>query len=112
MFPFLKLKQPHMKQVVILRHGKAEQNTMDIDDYDRALTARGVKNANDMGVFISRKIGVPDLILTSSAKRAYQTAHLVSQSIGYPTEQIESDQNLYFAPSRWILNVISKLRLY
>lgn len=98
-----------MKQVVILRHGKAEQNTMAIDDYDRELTERGVRNAMGMGEFILQKMGVPELILTSSAKRAYQTAVLASKAIGYPMEQIESDQNLYFAPGRWILNVISKL---
>ncbi len=32
-----------MKQLVLLRHGKAEQNTMAKDDYDRALTLRGSK---------------------------------------------------------------------
>lgn len=98
-----------MKQLVILRHGKAEQDTMAKDDYDRILTGRGNKNATDMGVFILEKWGLPDLILSSSARRAHDTAILVAQSLGYPQEEIKTDQNLYFAPSRWILNVISKL---
>lgn len=98
-----------MKQLVILRHGKAEQNTMAMDDYDRALTDRGIKNATGMGEFILRKVDVPDVILSSSAKRAYQTAALAAKALGFPEEEIEADQNLYFAPARWILNVISKL---
>ena len=98
-----------MKQLVILRHGKAEQDTMAKDDYDRVLTDRGIKNASDMGGFILKKWGVPDLILSSSARRAHDTAILAAQSLGYPQEEIRTDQNLYFAPSRWILNVISKL---
>lgn len=98
-----------MKQLVILRHGKAEQDTMAKDDYDRVLTERGNKNAADMGAFILKKWGVPDLILSSSARRAHDTAIQVAQSLGYPQEEIRTDQNLYFAPSRWILNVISKL---
>lgn len=98
-----------MKRVVILRHGKAEQNTMAMDDYDRALTDRGVKNVAAMGTFILGKTGRPDLILSSSAKRAHQTALLAAKGLHYPAEEIETDQNLYFAPARWILNVISKL---
>jgi phosphohistidine phosphatase len=98
-----------MKQLVILRHGKAEQATMDKDDYDRLLTGRGRKNASDMGAFILKRGSVPDLILSSSARRAHDTAILAAQSLGYPQEEIRTAQNLYFAPSRWLLNVISKL---
>lgn len=98
-----------MKQMVILRHGKAEQDTMAKDDYDRLLTERGIKNASEMGRFILEKWKIPDLILSSSARRAHDTAILAAQSLGYPVEDIKTDQNLYFAPSRWIMNVISKL---
>ena len=80
-----------MKQLIILRHGKAEQNTMSMDDFDRALTQRGIKNATGMGEFIVRKMEVPDLILSSSAKRAHQTAVLAADAIGYPKEKIETD---------------------
>lgn len=79
------------------------------DDYDRVLTDRGSKNATDMGTFILKKWGLPDLILSSSARRAHDTAILAAESLGYPKEEIRTDQNLYFAPSRWIMNVISKL---
>lgn len=98
-----------MKQLIIFRHGKAEQDTMDKDDYDRVLTERGSKNAKEMGAFMLSKNGAPDLILSSSAKRAHETAILAAQSLGYPKEEIQTDQNLYFAPARWILNVVSKL---
>ncbi|MDR2816614.1 MAG: histidine phosphatase family protein [Proteiniphilum sp.] len=98
-----------MKQLVLLRHGKAEQGTMDKDDHDRVLTGHGSKDASCMGGFILKKWGVPDLILSSSARRAHDTAILAAQSLGYPQEEIRTDRNLYFAPSRWILNVISKL---
>jgi len=98
-----------MKQLIILRHGKAEQDTMTKDDFDRVLTDRGNRNASDMGSFILKKWGIPDLILSSSARRAHDTAILAAQSLGYLPQEIRTDQNLYFAPSRWILNTISKL---
>lgn len=98
-----------MKQLIIFRHGKAEQSTMVKDDYDRILTFRGRKNAYDMGTYILKKTGVPDLILSSSAKRAHETAILAAEGIGYPETSINTDQNLYFASERWIMNVLSKL---
>lgn len=98
-----------MKQLIILRHGKAEQDTMAKDDYDRILTERGRRNAAGMGEFILKRSGIPDLILASSARRAQETAILAAQGIGYPMEAIHSDQNLYFAPARWILNNLYKL---
>ncbi|HBG57104.1 MAG TPA: histidine phosphatase family protein [Porphyromonadaceae bacterium] len=98
-----------MKQLIILRHGKAEQDTMAKDDYDRVLTDRGRKNADAMGSYILKRFGTPNLILSSSARRAHETAILVARQIGYPEDEIQTDQNLYFAPSRWILNVLSKL---
>lgn len=79
------------------------------DDYDRLLTTRGRKNASAMGAFILKRAGVPDLIYASSAKRADETALLAAESLGYPKEAIRTDQNLYFAPARWILNNVSKL---
>ena len=99
----------YMKQRIILRHGKAEQDTMAKDDYDRVLTERGRKNAAGMGDFILKRSGIPDLILASSARRAHETAILAAAAITYPEEEIQTDQNLYFAPARWILNNVSKL---
>ena len=98
-----------MKQLIILRHGKAEKDTMAKDDFDRALTERGQKNARAMGEYIGSRAGKPDLILSSSARRAHETAILAAQGVGYPEEMIQTDQNLYFAPATWILNNLSKL---
>jgi phosphohistidine phosphatase len=98
-----------MKQLIILRHGKAERPTTGIDDYDRPLTDCGRKNASDMGTFISKRGNIPDLILSSSARRAHDTAILAAQSLGYPQEKIITNRDFYYAPPRWLLNEISKL---
>lgn len=98
-----------MKQLVILRHGKAEHHSMDKDDYDRGLTERGRRNAADMGKFLNKKSGRPDLILSSSAKRALQTAQLAARGMEYVAGEIAIDQDLYFASAKWILDEVSKL---
>lgn len=98
-----------MKALVILRHGKAELHRFDLDDFDRDLTDRGMRNAFDMGKYISDKIGLPDLVLTSSAKRAHRTALLAAEGMAYPQDKVKADEDLYFAPPKWILKVLSEL---
>lgn len=98
-----------MKTLIILRHGKAELRRPDLDDYDRALIERGRRNSLDIGRFICTKSGVPDLILTSSAKRAFETAQLAAEGIGYEQKAIRSDDELYFASVRWMLHVLSSV---
>ena len=98
-----------MKTLVILRHAKAEISDFSTDDYDRSLTDRGKKDASDMAVFINQKIGVPDLILASDAKRTTYTAVLAAENINYPKEKIEFSPDLYLASARRILKVISTI---
>lgn len=97
-----------MKTLIILRHGKAEQD-FDKDDFDRLLTERGKKNALDMGTFIYRKQDTPELILTSSAKRTTETAMLAAQTLYYAQENIQAEKELYFAPALWIVKILTQL---
>jgi phosphohistidine phosphatase len=48
----------------------------------------------------------PSLIITSSAKRAQQTAKLLAREIVYPIEFIHTEKSLYLADPATILEVI------
>lgn len=98
-----------MKTLIILRHGKAELHKSGLDDYDRILIKRGIENSEDMGKYIAAKWGVPDLILSSAAARAYQTAKLAAKGMKYPKEAIMTDERLYLVSEYTILKVLSGL---
>ncbi len=98
-----------MKTLIILRHGKAELHKPGLDDYDRALIKRGINNSEDMGKYIAEKWGVPDLILSSAAVRAHQTAVLAAKGMKYPKEAIMTDERLYLVSEYSILKVLSEL---
>lgn len=95
-----------MKKLIILRHGKSSWDNFDLDDFDRPLNERGTRNASQMGRFIVEKSGMPDLILSSSANRALQTATLAAESMCYPIEKIETDRTLYLA---WTDDILKRL---
>lgn len=96
-----------MKTLIILRHGKTEPYDAKPNDYDRTLVERGRRNAIEMGQFIMKKFGVPELILSSSARRAAETAILVGKELKYPIEKILLEDDLYLASVRRIFKVIT-----
>lgn len=98
-----------MKTLIILRHGKAELYAFDLDDYDRGLISRGIKNSKEMGKYILKKEGKPDYVLSSAAKRTYQTAVLAAESLNFPEDEIITDENLYLVSERKLLKALSSI---
>jgi phosphohistidine phosphatase len=83
-----------MKTLLILRHAKSSWKDESLPDHDRPLNKRGKEEAPRMGRLI-RELGLtPDLILSSTAKRARTTAELVAEEAGYEGEIILS-RDLY-----------------
>jgi phosphohistidine phosphatase len=91
-----------MKTLMLLRHGKSSWSDPDLDDDERPLTGRGKRAAKQMGELLAEKKLVPDLILSSTAKRARKTASLAAEASGYGKEVKELDE-LYLASSKKIV---------
>jgi len=96
------------KTVLILRHAKSSWNTPSISDKDRPLNSRGQRDAPKVGQLLIKEQLVPDLILTSSAKRARQTANLVVGSSQYAHGITEVSQ-FYLAQPLAYMSYLSDL---
>jgi len=96
-----------MKTLLILRHGKAEAHDA-THDKQRALEDRGKHDAVKMGELIKEKIGVPDLIVSSDATRAQQTAELAAKAAGYK-HHIDYKPEIYDASLTTLINVVQAL---
>ena len=66
-------------------------------DFDRPLNKRGKRDAPEMGDRLQKQSFNPDLILSSSARRAQDTINLIAKEIGFPGEKIIYQENLYLA---------------
>lgn len=95
-----------MKRLIILRHAKSSWDNADESDYDRKLNKRGEKSAELMGEFLAAKQGNVDLILSSSAVRAFSTARIVSQKLNYNIDEIETTKKLYLA---WVNDILKTI---
>ena len=81
-----------MKRLMILRHAKSDWNSGADSDHSRPLNRRGTEAAMTMGRVLSRIGEVPDIIYTSSATRARETALLAADAGGWDVETVELDE--------------------
>ena len=85
--------------LVLVRHAKSDWSTAGLSDFDRPLNNRGRNDAPSMGKRLKEKNIIPDLIISSPAKRAAETAKLIAQEVGYGEDDIQWVEKLYHCPS-------------
>lgn len=83
-----------MKKLLIMRHAKSDWSTGE-PDFDRPLNQRGKSAAPTMGTEILRRNITLDLIISSPAKRARQTAKRVAKNCAY-SRDISFDEKFYY----------------
>lgn len=81
-----------MKSLLLLRHAKSSWKDPELADHDRPLNKRGKRNAPRMGEFIAAEGLLPDLLVSSTAVRAQQTARLVADHCGYGDPILTADE--------------------
>jgi phosphohistidine phosphatase len=94
------------RKLLIVRHGKSSWETI-VDDIDRPLTERGVKNAYEMARRIKDDGNVPDAIYSSPANRALHTAIIMARVWEIPENDINISRDLYLPDEDDIFSVIS-----
>ena len=99
-----------MKTLTIFRHAKSSWDFPDLIDHDRPLNKRGKRDAPRIGALIEDQGLVPDLILSSTAKRARATAEAVANSCGYEKE-INFTRDLYHAAPEDYLAALGELSI-
>ena len=65
------------RELQLLRHAKSDWETGALNDFDRPLAKRGLNQAPGIGTWLLEEDLVPDLVLSSPAQRAKETALLV-----------------------------------
>ena len=96
-----------MKTLLLMRHAKSSWKDATLRDFDRPLNSRGRHAAPLMAAHMRRKKLRPDLIISSPAVRARQTAALVVEHAGLAAE-LRYDERIYEADAARLLEVISQ----
>jgi len=95
-----------MRKIVLLRHAKSSWDNYGISDHDRPLGPRGWNDMPKMAKRLKSQGIYPDLILSSTALRAKQTAEIVIQELGLSQSILTLYKDLYHASASTILQLI------
>ena len=97
-----------MKTLFILRHAKSSWDNPDWSDFARPLNNRGLDAAPLMGKVMKENDFDPEIIISSPAMRAKQTAGLVKESAGFRAA-VKFDERIYEASPLRLLEVVSDI---
>jgi phosphohistidine phosphatase len=77
-----------MLKIYIVRHATAQDRGEALPDFERSLIKKGKKEAAAVAKDLALKRAGPDLMISSFANRAIETAHLFAKALGYPRQKI------------------------
>jgi phosphohistidine phosphatase len=97
-----------LKTLILLRHAKSSWKDESLEDIERPLNDRGVRATEVIGNYIRKHKIVPDLVISSPATRARQTADLVLKAARLKL-QPRFDERIYEASAHRLLEVISQV---
>ena len=95
-----------MKTITLLRHGKSDWSAPFSTDYDRPLKTRGRKDAARMGRYMLSLDLVPELIVSSPARRAHDTAELFAMDFD---GELEWEGAIYGATAGELISIIRRI---
>ncbi len=84
-----------MKQLILVRHAKTQPLTNSISDFGRKLLPRGIADSRLVANHLKENHIRPDLIISSPALRALETARLFADVYGIRPNQIVEAPIIY-----------------
>lgn len=95
-----------MKHLYLIRHAKSSWSDPDLADHDRPLNKRGKR---DIPLMAKRLVSIsphPEMIISSTAKRARKTARGIGRDLGFSKNDIILFEALYTFSSERLITVI------
>jgi phosphohistidine phosphatase len=97
-----------IKTLYLIRNAKSDWNDIGASDFERGITKKGKKDIETMSSYLMIKNILPDIILSSCALRAQETADIISEKLQYKGK-IEYLQELYYTPTSTLLDILYML---
>lgn len=93
--------------LILTRHAKSSWDDPTLDDFDRSLNRRGRKSAPLIGRWLVERGYVPEVVVTSGARRTAETWE--GMALAMPeTTVLDQDRALFHAGASTILEVLRK----
>ena len=98
---------PATKTLYLIRHSKADFPSEGMSDLERSLTPQGIGDSHKVAIKLLAAGVKPDIIISSHAFRAVNTAILFATELGFPVTGILLNKKLYESTISDYLDVVN-----
>ncbi len=98
-----------MKSLYLVRHAKSSWDYENVEDYDRPLKGRGIRDAYMVSNYLSNQVDPPEALFSSPATRAVHTAMIFARNLQFPFSAIKLHEELYLCSEQYLLNFIQQI---
>ncbi|MBN1338767.1 MAG: histidine phosphatase family protein [Bacteroidales bacterium] len=98
-----------MKTLYIVRHAKSSWNHPELQDEERPLMEKGKKRTRFIIDYLLQNGTSVDLIISSHAVRARETAKIIAHSLNYREDNIQISRNVYHGDEDSFYNLLYDL---
>ncbi|MDD3876535.1 MAG: histidine phosphatase family protein [Bacteroidales bacterium] len=95
-----------MKNLYIIRHAKSSWELPALNDHQRPIINIGKKRTEKVIELLKREGIKIDLLMTSDATRAYETACLLAEGLDYQVTKIIKNKKIYHADEDALFEII------
>jgi phosphohistidine phosphatase len=96
-----------MKELTLIRHAKSDWGNESLKDIDRHLNERGYSDAYQLSDWYFNNHEVPQMIYTSTATRALNTALIFARSLDFDMKNFVLDATIYESSVVNLLSIIN-----
>lgn len=96
-----------MKTLYLVRHAKSSWEHL-VDDFDRPLIERGILDAHNISMFLKNKEIQPQMLYSSPAARALQTAVIFARNLDVSYKNLSLEPVLYHIGAKDLLSWLRK----
>lgn len=97
-----------MLTLILVRHSKSLHESYINKDSERHLAPRGYEEANASAIWCKQKGILPNLMVSSYAIRAYSTALIFANNLGYHVNEIVLKASIYNADVEKLMSIINE----
>ncbi len=98
-----------LKKIFLIRHAEASHSGVGLKDFDRPLTANGLRDAVHIGKYLFKKNVIPEVFLSSSSLRTSQTSDEIATQIKFERNKILFLDKLYEPSVRELFEQINMI---
>jgi len=98
-----------MKRLYLIRHAKSSKNIPGIKDKDRPLNKRGKREVWYIGKRLKKHDMVVQVLYSSPAKRALDTATAIAKKIRFPYKKVKVVASLYNSNVPKLMKIIKRI---